>query len=270
MCVTTPNTHSRILLDTGDSNHPEYIEHLSSVLRSENASITAILLTHWHHDHIGGVGDVVRSLRARGEQTPPVWKYPRTDAPDLYPDAVPQDVWVQPLHHEHQFPVDGATLRVLWTPGHTTDHVCVELDEERALFSGDCILGEGSAVFEDLYEYMNSLRDIEARGPELIYPAHGNVVQSPLPKIRWYIEHREKRERQLWETVQTEPSRRWSAMELVRRVYGAEVAEDLWPAAAYNVQHHLEKLCREGRLEEVKDGVAEGEERLWRMVKHRL
>lgn len=54
--------HRRILLDAGDADKPSYIEHLKGVLRSENASIETILLTHWHHDHIGGVGDVLRAI----------------------------------------------------------------------------------------------------------------------------------------------------------------------------------------------------------------
>lgn len=53
---------SRILCDTGESKKPDYIYNLKKVLHEENATISDILLTHWHHDHIGGIKDVIECL----------------------------------------------------------------------------------------------------------------------------------------------------------------------------------------------------------------
>lgn len=48
-----------MLIDTGDEDVPQYIDHLKGVLRQEQATISTIILTHWHHDHVGGVKDIV-------------------------------------------------------------------------------------------------------------------------------------------------------------------------------------------------------------------
>lgn len=55
-------TIRRILIDAGDANVPEYVQHLKTVLHQENATINNIIITHWHHDHIGGVQDVLNAL----------------------------------------------------------------------------------------------------------------------------------------------------------------------------------------------------------------
>lgn len=81
-----------------------------------------------------------------------------------------------PLKDLQEFDVEGASVKIVHTPGHTTDHVILTA-ANGALFSGDCILGEGTAVFEDLYDYMQSLEKILKLKPSVIYPGHGNIIE---------------------------------------------------------------------------------------------
>ncbi|XP_047105905.1 endoribonuclease LACTB2 [Schistocerca piceifrons] len=230
----------RILLDTGDPNIPEYIENLKSVLNDENAHLEHIIITHWHHDHIGGVGDVIKNVKTDCR----IWKHKRLDEPD---DALPNDIPINFLKNGDEISTEGATLRIMHTPGHTTDHITLVLKEENALFSGDCILGEGTAVFEDLYDYMASLHLILKEKPSLIYPGHGPVVDDPLTKIEFYINHRTKRENEILEVMRNNTSEKFSEMDLVKIIY-VETPEHLHPAAAVNVGHHLQKLLKEGKV----------------------
>ena len=119
-----------------------------------------IVVTHWHHDHIGGVRDVLTLTNA----AIPVFKYPRYIILLLFytniifvcrdGESCIEGVSVKDLHNGDLLTADGATCEVIHTPGHTTDHVILHLREENAVFSADCILGEGTAVFESLYHYM--------------------------------------------------------------------------------------------------------------------
>lgn len=142
------------------------------------------------------------------------------------------------------FETDGATLKIVYTPGHSTDHVVVMLKEENALFSGDCILGEGTAVFENLHDYMKSLDKILDLSPSVIYPGHGNIINDPSPKIKYYINHRNQRESQIVEVLRNTPTKRFTELDIVKDIYKG-LDEALFPAAAYNVNHHLKKLTQE-------------------------
>merc|ERR1739838_385297 len=114
----------------------------------------------------------------------------------------------------------------IFTPGHSTDHVCLRLLEEDAIFSADCVLGEGTAVFEDLYDYMKSLQILLEYQPKVMYPGHGKVITDPVSHITHYMQHRNKRESQIY----------------------TEVPEHLHIAAEKNVVNHLEKLLKEQKV----------------------
>lgn len=134
------------------------------------------------------------------------------------------------------------------TPGHTEDHLVFWLREEDAVFSGDCILGEGRAVvFEDLADYLASLRRIASLNPKIIYPGHGPEIPDPGQRISEYIEHRLEREQQIVAVLGHSVQDSLSVMDIVQKVYTTTPVH-LHMAAAGNVRHHLSKLIKDGAV----------------------
>lgn len=237
----------RILVDAGNPGFPEYVSSLKNVLEERNVSLQSILVTHWHADHVGGVPDIYRAIKP--DPSCKIYKIPRKSEPDAPLEDNLQYAFVE---DDAVFETEGATLRVVYTPGHTDDHFILTLKEENAVFSGDCILGEGTTVFENLHSYMKSLHKILELKPTIIYPGHGPVIEDPVPRIEEYIAHRNKREAQILDVLTAEPSASFTALELVKIIY-KDTPEHLHMAAAYNVNHHLEKLSEDGKIEKIPD-----------------
>jgi endoribonuclease LACTB2 len=229
-----------ILLDTG-IGVPKWAELFPLALRelANTADIEKIVLTHAHQDHIGGVKDVVRLLGRKDVLKKP-WPFPGPD------DAAGTPI--TPIDDNAVIATEGATLQAVFTPGHAPDHLCYYLVEEKALFTGDVVLGAGTTVIPDetgdLGQYMNSLRRLLELDVETIYPAHGPVIRKAKDKIREYIAHRELRERQVLGALGQGPL---EVTAIVKQIY-TDVPEFLHPAAAQSVRSHLKKLYNEGRV----------------------
>jgi len=234
-----------LLLDTG-IGVPKWAENFPLGLRelSQTDEIERIVLTHAHQDHIGGVKDAVRRLGPLEVLKKP-WPTPGPD------DAAGAPITA--IDHHCVIATEGATLHALFTPGHAPDHLCYYLSEEKALFTGDVILGAGTTVIPDetgdLGQYMESLRRLLALDVEKIYPAHGPMIYNARQKISEYIAHRELRERQILTALHDGPL---GVMPVVKLIY-TEVPEFLHPAAAQSVRSHLRKLLNEGRVVEHDD-----------------
>jgi ribonuclease/clavin/mitogillin len=136
-------------------------------------------------------------------------------------------------------------LRAIETPGHARDHLCFYLEEERAVFTGDVVLGAGTTVIPrdgDLGDYLDSLNRLLALDIDVLFPAHGPLIREPHAKIREYLDHRALRERQIVDGVVAGIS---EVQALVRRIY-VDIPESLYPAAGVSVEAHLRKLEKEG------------------------
>ncbi|CCG84242.1 protein of unknown function [Taphrina deformans PYCC 5710] len=229
---------SRILLDTGEGV-PEYLPHLTSVLDREKCSISKVLLSHWHHDHVDGLPSVRDLLQSRAQPDPEVWKFPHESD---------EEGWLS-LRDQDEIQVEGATLRAVHTPGHTTDHLSFLLLEDNVLFTADHILGGSTSVFEDLKTYMSSLRKLDGLQVGTLYPGHGLEMKNGVQIIKDYINHRQAREDQIVKVLQE--IRSGSAMDIVKVVY-RDVREDLHFAAEHGVTQHLAKLEQEGRVSQQK------------------
>lgn len=226
-----------ILLDTG-AGVPEYLPLLGDYLKHRAWPRPArILLTHRHRDHMGGV------LQLR----------------EMFPGISVSKL----IHRDAELPgpmenlADGATVRgdgvtlvAIYTPGHASDHLCYYLSEEKALFTGDLILGGTTTVIPpddgDLGDYLASLKRLQTLDVKRIYPAHGPVIEDAPAKIQEYIDHRLMRERQILEAL---GDGLHNIPEMVSRIY-VDVSPALHGAAGMSVHSHLVKLKREGRVSE--------------------
>ena len=186
-------------------------------------------------------------------------------------------------------------LEVLHTPGHSADSICLYLPIDQALYTADTVLGHGTAVFEDLAEYMKSLnkmlrfnetRNQGEEGEEqksmayygILYPGHGDVLTNGPETIATYIKHRMEREAQIVEVLrlpvpvefqssntddrQQQQQQLWTTWNLVRHIYKS-YPENLWLPATRSVHLHLKKLEGDGIVRFVE---GEGKDTMWELV----
>ncbi|KRX57030.1 Beta-lactamase-like protein 2 [Trichinella sp. T9] len=234
----------RLLIDTGEANNFAYLQYLSQALAETGACICGVLCTHWHADHIGGVMNVARQYSVTN-----LMKF-RRDNPEE--NIKYEQLGFEFVREGQLITVEGATLKVIHTPGHADDHMSLQLLEENAVFTGDCILGDGSTtVFEDLDSYMKSLKKLQSLAPDLIYPGHGSPIHDAVKRIQRYIDHRQRRENQIF-NVLSQSKLPLTPMDIVQKIY-SETPAMLHRAASINVLQHLEKLQKLGKTKK-KDG----------------
>jgi glyoxylase-like metal-dependent hydrolase (beta-lactamase superfamily II) len=206
-------------------------EYLDVVVRAARRP-AMILVTHRHPDHTGGVGPLAARLGV------PVRAFGSEPA---------GGEGVVPLASDSEIDLGAARLRAVHAPGHASDHLCFHDEQAAALFSGDNVLGEGTAVIAppdgDMRAYLRSLKKLLELDVQRIYPGHWGPLDQGRKVIEDYIAHRHERETQILDAL---GSGARTVEEIVERVY-ADTPDHLHPVAAFQVAAHLEMLVEDGR-----------------------
>jgi glyoxylase-like metal-dependent hydrolase (beta-lactamase superfamily II) len=226
---------------------PEHVEALKRALAGR--TVTHILVTHTHSDHSPAAKPLKEWSGAKTYAFGPHGSgHASGDGPVMEAGgdtAFDPDVRVK---DGEIIKGDGWTFECVHTPGHTSNHMCFALKEEKALFTGDHIMGWSTTVVTppdgNMREYMASVKKLQPRHDRTLYPTHGAPVTDPKPFLQAYIDHRLEREAQilacLKDGLDTIPT-------MVARMY-ADVDKRLHPAASRSVLAHLIQLEEEGRV----------------------
>ena len=225
------------MVDPGsvDDAETDRLVSLLEALKAEGAALEAVVLTHHHADHVGGLARLVQRLSL------PVWAHERTaDRLELQADRRLRDGEVLPL--------GPMRWRVLHTPGHARGHVCLYDEASRAAIVGDMVAGFGTIVIDppegDMTDYLAQLTRLQQLPVTTLYPSHGPAIPDGPGKLGEYLKHRAWREEKVVAALGTSAL---SLDELVPRAYD-DVAAFVLPVAERSTLAILGKLEREGRV----------------------
>ncbi|MER5399287.1 MBL fold metallo-hydrolase [Streptomyces sp. NPDC002599] len=232
--VSEPDSELAVVIDPG----PLDDVHLRTVLDTAERvgkRVALTLLTHGHPDHAEGAS---RFAELSG-----------TAVRALDPALRLGD---EGLAAGDVISLGGLELRVVPTPGHTADSLCFHLPADRAVLTGDTVLGRGTTVVAHpdgrLGDYLDSLRRLRSLtvddGVHTVLPGHGPVLDDAQGAVEFYLAHRAHRLAQVETAVE---SGLRSPEEVVARVY-VDVDRSLWPAAELSVRAQMDYLREHGLI----------------------
>jgi glyoxylase-like metal-dependent hydrolase (beta-lactamase superfamily II) len=227
---------------------PDDDTHLSALLAAvEGEQVEAILVTHTHRDHVGGLNKLRSATGARVVGAAPFT--PRGDGSGgldsshdrhYSPDAI--------LADSERWQGAGATIEAIATPGHCSNHLCFALLEEGALLSGDHVMAWSTSVVAppdgSMRAYMDSLDKLRGRSETIYWPGHGGPVVEPQRYVRALIHHRRQREVSILNALGGGPQ---TIPALVAKIY-VGLNPSLTRAAGLSILAHLEDLSERGRV----------------------
>ncbi|MFC7932323.1 MBL fold metallo-hydrolase [Streptomyces cinereoruber] len=232
--LSEPGSDLAVVVDPGplDEGHLRNVIDTAGKLGKR---IALTLLTHGHPDHAEGAGRFAELTRTPVRALDPALR-----------------LGDEGLGEGDVVTVGGLELRVVPTPGHTSDSLSFHLPADRAVLTGDTILGRGTTMVAHpdgrLGDYLDSLRRLRSLtvddGVRTVLPGHGPVLEDAQGAVEFYLAHRASRLAQV-ETAAENGLR--TAPEVVAHVY-ADVDRSLWPAAELSVRAQLEYLRERGLI----------------------
>ncbi|MDG9726325.1 MULTISPECIES: MBL fold metallo-hydrolase [unclassified Streptomyces] len=233
--LAEPDSDLAVVVDPGplDDTH---LRHVVDTAERAGKRVALTLLTHGHPDHAEGAARFAELTRTNVRALDPALR-----------------LGDEGLAAGDVIGVGGLELRVVPTPGHTADSLCFHLPADRAVLTGDTVLGRGTTVVAHpdgrLGDYLDSLRRLRSLtaddGVRTVLPGHGPVLEDAQGVVEYYLAHRAHRLAQV-ETAVEDGHR--TPGEVVARVY-ADVDRSLWPAAELSVRAQLEYLGEHGLIQ---------------------
>jgi glyoxylase-like metal-dependent hydrolase (beta-lactamase superfamily II) len=227
-----------------------HIEALLAALRGE--TITHILITHTHLDHSPAAAAIKRATGARTYGFGPHGTGRAEDRTGVggVTEEGGDHAFVPDIVMRDGDAVEGPGWRLaaVHTPGHTSNHLCFALPEERTLFSGDHVMGWSTSVIAppdgDMAAYMRSLAKLLERDDAVYWPTHGPSIPDPQPFVQAFIAHRHERAAAILDRLAQGDT---AIAAIVAQVY-VGLDPRLKGAAARSVLAHLVELVESGKV----------------------
>ncbi|MGI9304820.1 MAG: MBL fold metallo-hydrolase [Gammaproteobacteria bacterium] len=228
---------------------PDMDDHVAAILDGlSGEQVTHLLVTHTHRDHSPACRAVQAATGARtygygphgaGKLEQDVKVEEGGDA-DFVPDVE--------VRHGDVIEGNGWSVECVYTPGHTSNHICYQFREQKILFSGDHVMAWSTSVISppdgDMAHYMESLNLLLERDDAVYWPTHGPCIEDPKQFVRGFITHRHVRERQILACLSDGVDKISDMVPLMYR----ELPGALYPAAARSVFATVIYLVRQGKL----------------------
>ena len=228
---------------------PALEAHVDAVLAAvAGETVSHLLITHTHLDH----SPACRAIKA--VTGAPTYSYGPHGAGKLEQGVQIEeggDMEFTPdvtVRHGDVIEGQGWSFECVYTPGHTSNHVCFQYQADRVLFSGDHVMGWNTTIVSppdgDMTDYIDSLDILLERDDARYFPTHGSPIDDPAPFVRSYRAHRLDRAEQILDCLAQGEA---TVMDMVRRMY-THLPERMHGAAARAVLATLIYLARQERV----------------------